>query len=184
MVHGRSRREAWAATLHAAGLPEGPCVEADFSAEAGAAATRELLDLADPPTAIVYANDLMAIAGLAVAVSRGIDVPGQLSVTGYEDTELAAHVQPPLTTVRSDVIGWGRAAAARLLELIEQRPATEVAAARRPRLSSAGPTGPAPRPTAPRRTLDRPTAPAVPRMEKHDENEGRHRNTDHAGARR
>ena len=92
----------------AADLPEGPCVEADFSAEAGAAATRELLDLAEPPTAIVYANDLMAIAGLAVAVSRGIDVPGQLSITGYEDTELAAHVQPPLTTVSTDVIGWGR----------------------------------------------------------------------------
>ena len=71
MLHalsGRSRRAAWATTLHAADLPEGPSVEGDFSAEAGAAATRELLDLADPPTAIVYANDLMAIAGLAFAV--------------------------------------------------------------------------------------------------------------------
>jgi len=143
MVHGRSRRAAWAATLHAAGLPEGPSVEGDFSAEAGAAATRELLDLADPPTAIVYANDLMAIAGLAVAVNRGIDVPGQLSITGYEDTELAAHVQPPLTTVRSDVIGWGRAAAGRLLELIEQRPATEVRLPS-PELVARGSTGPVP----------------------------------------
>ena len=144
MVHGRSRRAAWAATLHAADLPEGPSVEADFSAEAGAAATRELLDLADPPTAIVYANDLMAIAGLAVAVNRGIDVPGQLSITGYEDTELAAHVQPPLTTVRTDVIGWGRAAAGRLLELIDQRPATEVRLPS-PELVARGSTGPAPR---------------------------------------
>ena len=41
----------------------------------------------------------MAIAGLAVAVGRGVDVPGQLSITGFDDTELAAHVQPPLTTV-------------------------------------------------------------------------------------
>ena len=55
--------------LHAAGLPEGPCVEADFSAEGGADATRELLDLPEPPTAIVYANDLMAIAGMAVAAA-------------------------------------------------------------------------------------------------------------------
>ena len=84
----------------------------DFSAEAGATATRTLLDLADPPTAIVYANDLMAIAGLSVAASRGVAVPDQLSITGYEDTELAAHVQPPLTTVCSDVIGWGRVRAA------------------------------------------------------------------------
>ncbi len=144
MVHGRSRRAAWATTLHAADLPEGPSVEGDFSAEAGAAATRELLDLADPPTAIVYANDLMAIAGLAVAVNRGIAVPGQLSITGYEDTELAAHVQPPLTTVRTDVIGWGRAAAGRLLELIEQRPATEVRLPS-PELVARGSTGPAPR---------------------------------------
>ena len=146
MVHGRSRRVAWAAALQAANLPEGPCVEADFSAEGGSAATRKLLDLADPPTAIVYANDLMAIAGLAVAAGRGIDVPGDLSVTGYEDTELAAHLQPPLTSVCSDVIGWGRAAAVRLLELIDQRPATDVQLPL-PRLVVRGSSGPVPQPT-------------------------------------
>ena len=160
MVHGRSRRDAWSATLRAAGLPEGPSVEADFSAEGGAAATHELLDLAEPPTAIVYANDLMAIAGLAVAARRGIDVPGQLSVTGYDDTELAAHVQPSLTSVSTDVIGWGRAAATRLLELVDQRPATDVelaaAAARRPRLER-------PRPPAP--PLTNPSCPGSTRME-------------------
>ena len=142
MVHGRSRREAWAAALARAGLPEGPCVPSDFSAEAGAAATRALLDGDDPPTAIVYANDLMAIAGLSVAASRGIAVPGRLSITGYEDTELAAHVQPPLTSVCSDVIGWGRAAARRLLELIDERPATAVDLAP-PALVVRGTTGPA-----------------------------------------
>ena len=60
-----------------AGLPADLCVEADFSAESGATATRELLDLAEPPTAIVYANDLMAMAGLSLAVSRGVSVPGR-----------------------------------------------------------------------------------------------------------
>jgi LacI family transcriptional regulator, repressor for deo operon, udp, cdd, tsx, nupC, and nupG len=144
MVHGRSRRVAWATTLHDADLPEGPCIETDFSAEAGAAATRELLDLADPPTAIVYASDLMAIAGLAVANAWGVDVPGRLSITGYEDTELAAHVQPALTSVSSDVIGWGRAAARRLLELIDQRPAT-ASQLPPPRLVVRGSSGPAPR---------------------------------------
>ena len=143
MVHGQSRQRAWAETLRKAGLPEGPCIEADFSAEAGAAATRQLLDLEEPPTAIVFANDLMAIAGLAVAVSRGIDVPSRLSITGYEDTELAAHVQPPLTTVSTDVIGWGRAAARRLLDLVDQRPVTE-ADLQPPRLVVRGSTGPAP----------------------------------------
>jgi LacI family transcriptional regulator, repressor for deo operon, udp, cdd, tsx, nupC, and nupG len=143
MVHGRSRRGAWAATLEAAGLPEGPCVETDFSAEAGAAATRDLLDLADPPTAIVYANDLMAIAGMAVAAARGIDVPGRLSITGYEDTELAAHVQPSLTSVSSDVIGWGKAAARRLLELVYQHAPTDIRLPQ-PRLVVRGSSGPAP----------------------------------------
>ena len=68
---------AWAARSRDAGLPEGPCVEADFSAPGGAAATRALLDRRDPPTAIVYANDLMAIAGMALAAARGLDVPAR-----------------------------------------------------------------------------------------------------------
>ena len=148
MVHGRSRRDAWAATLRATDLPEGPTVEADFSAEGGAAATRQLLDVAEPPTAIVYANDLMAIAGLAVAARRGLDVPGDLSVTGYDDTELAAHVQPSLTSVSTDVIGWGRAAAMRLLELVDQRPATEVQLPQ-PQLVVRGSSGPVPLPYNP-----------------------------------
>lgn len=143
MVHGASRRAAWAAALANARLPEGPFVECDFSAEAGAAATRHLLDLPEPPTAIVYANDLMAIAGLSVASSRGIAVPAHLSVTGYEDTELAAHVQPPLTTVSTDVIGWGSAAARRLLELVDQRHPTEIDLAP-PALVVRGSTGPPP----------------------------------------
>ena len=142
-VHGTSRREAWAQTVASAGLPEGPSVETDFSAESGAAATRTLLDLADPPTAIVYANDVMAIAGLAVAHARGVDVPGELSVVGYEDTELAAHVQPPLTTVATDVVAWGGAAARRLLELVDGREAT-ASDLEPPTLVVRGSTGPPP----------------------------------------
>jgi DNA-binding LacI/PurR family transcriptional regulator len=122
MVHGRSRRRAWALALREEGLPEGPCVEADFSAGSGAVATRTLLDLAEPPTAIVYANDLMAIAGTATAVGRGLDVPRDLSVTGFDDTEVAAHLRPSLTTVRTDPFSWGRAAAERLTALVEGAP--------------------------------------------------------------
>lgn len=126
MVHGRSRAQAWADALSAANLPQGPCVEADFSAEAGARATRELLESEEPPTAIVYANDLMAMAGMSLALSRGIAVPGDLSVTGYDDTEISAHLQPSLTTVSTDVTEWGRAAATGLLEVIERRPLSKV----------------------------------------------------------
>lgn len=125
-VHGVSRRTAWASALADAGLDPGPCATADFSAQGGADATKQLLDLPDPPTAIVYANDLMAIAGMSTALSRGFDVPHRLSVTGFDDTPLAAHLQPALTTVRTDVVGWGRAAALRLLALIDQETGGEI----------------------------------------------------------
>ena len=85
----------------------------------------------------------MAIAGLAVAAARDIDVPARLSVVGYEDTELGAHVQPPLTTVSTDVIWWGRAAAKRLLELVDQQPVTD-SPLEAPQLVVRGSTGPAP----------------------------------------
>jgi len=52
-------------------------------------------------------------------------VPTDLSVTGYDDTEIAAHTQPALTTVSSDVIAWGQAAARRLLEAIDGRAFSE-----------------------------------------------------------
>lgn len=143
MVHGRSRRTAWAEALHRADLPADLCTEADFSAESGAAATAALLDLAEPPTAIVYANDLMAMAGLSLAVARGVLVPAQLSVTGFDDMEISAHLQPSLTTVSTDVVAWGRAAATHLLALIhaQEPPVADLPPAR---LVLRGSTGQAP----------------------------------------
>jgi DNA-binding LacI/PurR family transcriptional regulator len=166
VVHGVSRRDAWARTLREAGLPESPCVETDFSAESGAAATRQLLDLAEPPTAVIYANDVMAMAGLSLAVSRGVQVPGQLSIVGFDDTEIAAHLQPALTSVRQDAIAWGRAAAIRLLELIDGTDPTPVALAPSTLVvrASTGPvsTGAAPAAPSPRRR----STPERGRMEK------------------
>jgi DNA-binding LacI/PurR family transcriptional regulator len=120
-LHGTVRRLAWERALTEAGLPAGIVVESDFSAAGGAQATRTLLDRVDRPTAIVYANDLMAIAGLSVALEYGINVPGQLSVTGFDNTELTGYVTPPLTSVRTDPFGWGRTAARALLDLIDGR---------------------------------------------------------------
>jgi LacI family repressor for deo operon, udp, cdd, tsx, nupC, and nupG len=118
LVHSVSRRTAWERAVAGAGLPPGPCITSDFSAQGGASATGQLLDLDDPPTAIVYANDLMAIAGMSTATGRGVDVPGQLSVTGFDDAPLSAYIQPALTTVRTDIVGWGRAAATQLLAAV------------------------------------------------------------------
>ncbi|MBG0566591.1 LacI family DNA-binding transcriptional regulator [Actinoplanes aureus] len=126
-LHGSVRRRAWEQALTDAGLPASTVVESDFSAAGGAQATRVLLEAGERPTAIVYANDLMAIAGLSVAVEHGIAVPAQLSVTGFDNTELAGYVSPPLTSVRTDPYHWGRSAAEALLALIDGETVDDVA---------------------------------------------------------
>jgi DNA-binding LacI/PurR family transcriptional regulator len=120
-VHSDSRLDAWRQAHDQAGVTPGRMDAGDFTGAGGAAATARLLDGANRPTAIVYANDLMAIAGMSVAAQRGIDVPGRLSVVGFDDIPIAAHLNPPLTTVRQDVVSWGRASATALLSIIEYR---------------------------------------------------------------
>jgi DNA-binding LacI/PurR family transcriptional regulator len=123
-LHANSRRDEWRRMIEAAGSVATDPVEADFTAAGGARATEELLDRPAPPTAILYSNDLMAMAGLAVANRRGIAVPHDLSIVGYDDAELTAHLHPPLSTVRTDAYQWGRAAATTLIELLDgQQPA-------------------------------------------------------------
>ena len=114
-VHAASRLEAWRGALEAAGVAPGPDLVGHFTGSGGAAATRALLALPDRPTAVVYANDLMAVAGMSVALGLGLTLPADLSVVGFDDIPLAAHVAPALTTVRQDAEAWGRAAAQALL---------------------------------------------------------------------
>jgi len=142
-VHGADRRDAWAAALERAGLPEQPWVESDFTAAGGAAATTELLARRRPPTAIVYANDLMATAGLQVLAARGIRVPEDMSVTGFEDTQIAAYLAPPLTSVSIDVVAWGARAAESLLAVVDGDDPGKVELPE-PELIVRGSTGPVP----------------------------------------
>lgn len=126
MLHGSRRRDAFEDALRAAGLPAGQTIETDFSTAAGSDATRRLLAQDERPTAIVYANDPMAIAGLGVAHELGIRVPDELSITGFDDIEFSRYVYPPLTTVSATPVVWGRAAATTLLTLIETGSAEDV----------------------------------------------------------
>lgn len=145
-LHANGRRSEWAEVLGAAGLDAADVIVTDFTARGGAQATETLLSRATPPTAIVYANDLMAMAGLAVAHRLGVEVPGQLSVIGYDDTELAAHLHPPLSTVATNAGGWGRAAAATLLAVLDEQHPGDVhlpPAAFVDRASTAAPASPA-----------------------------------------
>ena len=126
LLHAAHRLRSWQRAMTVARCDPGQVVVSDFSAAGGAAATAELLDGPDAPTAIVYGNDLMAIAGMAVAQQRGVRVPEELSITGFDDAELASYVNPALTTVRTDAYGWGRQAATVLLDVIADRPARDV----------------------------------------------------------
>jgi DNA-binding LacI/PurR family transcriptional regulator len=134
MLHGSRRREAFEAAMTRAGLTLDPdlVIETQFRAADGASATRQLLTLAERPTAIVYANDPMAVAGLGVAQRAGLTVPHDLSITGFDDSDITAHLYPALSTVATDAVTWGSVAARVLLQLIagESAVTTELPPAR------------------------------------------------------
>jgi DNA-binding LacI/PurR family transcriptional regulator len=87
--------------LRAAGLdPDGLVAHAEYTVEGGREALRELLaDPAGPPTGVTCSNDLMAIGAIREAGSHGLRVPGDLSVVGFDGTEIAAWLDPALTTI-------------------------------------------------------------------------------------
>ena len=119
MLHGERRARSFAAALADLGLPPGRIVETDFTAADGARATRELLETGERPTAIVYANDPMAIAGLGIAQRMGLEVPRELPITGFDGSDVGAYLHPALTTVTTAAGAWGRAAAELLLRVID-----------------------------------------------------------------
>jgi LacI family transcriptional regulator len=113
----RMRVAGFRATLEEKGcdLPGGSVVEQDFSLAGGRAGLAILLDAPAPPTAVLCGNDLLAIGALIEAQSRGVSVPGALSVCGIDDLEMASHVSPSLTTVRLPTVELGERVAQHLL---------------------------------------------------------------------
>jgi DNA-binding LacI/PurR family transcriptional regulator len=125
LVHSEHRRAAWQKATRRAGLSPVAMAVGDFTGLGGAKATSTLLALPEPPTAIIYANDLMAIAGASTAIDAALRLPEELSIVGHDDVPLAAHVTPALTTVRHDIFNWGETGARSLIALIEgQTPPT------------------------------------------------------------
>lgn len=98
--------------LDRAGLPYDPVLVCDgeFDFDSGVRGGRALLDQSNRPTAIFASNDDMAAGVLAVAHDRGINVPAELSVAGFDDTTLARTVWPPLTTIHQPMIELARTA--------------------------------------------------------------------------
>ena len=90
--------------------------------ETGVLAGGELLDLAQRPTAIVCFNDKVAVGVLQAAAARGLRVPEDLSVTGFDDIDVSRATTPPLTTVRQPLREMGRVAVTMLLRLLDGHP--------------------------------------------------------------
>ncbi|KDN81025.1 LacI family DNA-binding transcriptional regulator [Kitasatospora cheerisanensis] len=117
----------------------------DLSAHQGARATRELLGAADRPTAIVYDNDLMAVAGLAAAQETGLRVPEDLSIVACDDSDLCQITRPGLSALSHDPFAFGSEVARCLLELLATGRA-ESRVSGTPVLVPRGTTGPPRRP--------------------------------------
>ena len=118
-------------------------VVTDYSDAEGAAATRRVLAEPVPPTALVYDNDVMAVAGIAVAAELGIPVPERLSIVAWDDSALCRVTHPRLTALVRDTAGFGRLAAEELLAVLAGG-APRVCASERPRLEHRESTAPPP----------------------------------------
>jgi LacI family transcriptional regulator len=116
----RSRVEGVRAAAVALGLalPPERIVERPYTFAAGRDGMQQLARLAPRPTAVICGNDVLAIGALAECRAAGIDVPGEVSLTGFDDLEIASMITPPLTTIRVPTQELGEAAAHSVLRMV------------------------------------------------------------------
>lgn len=147
-----ARRRGYRTAMRRAGLADRiAIIPGDHTEEGGIRAARGIVALADRPTAVVASNDRCAVGLLDAFARAGLDVPGQISVVGYDDSSLARLVHVDLTTVNQDApeqAGRAVAAAVDRLEAGRNDPREEVL---RPRLVVRGSTGPPAHPASPSR---------------------------------
>jgi LacI family transcriptional regulator len=107
------------AALEAAGItvPEGYVRSGRFRYQDGVSGTAALLDLDEPPTAVFAGNDETAAGVIEAARIRGLRIPEDLSVVGFDDTQIARFASPPLTTVRQPLREMGAVALRTALRL-------------------------------------------------------------------
>jgi DNA-binding LacI/PurR family transcriptional regulator len=117
----RLRALGWERALRDAGAEVLPPLEGDWTARSGYAAG---LQLADDPrtTAIFAANDQTALGVIYALAERGLDVPGDVSVVGWDDAPGSEFVRPSLTTVRGDNVDHGRQAVTELMRELNGQP--------------------------------------------------------------
>ncbi|MFV0632456.1 LacI family DNA-binding transcriptional regulator [Demequina sp.] len=117
-VHTRVRVDAMRAVASRLGVEVVPEVYSDYTLDSGAAAAVQLLDLAEPPTALVFHNDLMAVGAVRAARERGLSVPQDLSILAWDDSPLCVLSEPRLSALSRDIQSYGAEAAKALLDTI------------------------------------------------------------------
>lgn len=128
MIHGpparlasRDRAAGYRTMLRQLGLTIDPALQAegDFSEESGQRAMEQLLGTVPAPTAVFAANDRMALGAIRAVQARGLRVPQDISIVGFDDIPVAAYIRPPLTTMRQPLYDLGDRAARLLLSMTE-----------------------------------------------------------------
>ena len=117
----RARQQGVRAAAQTAGARLSAVIECDYDLGLGASALREIMAGPRPPTAIVCGNDILAAGAILGARQMGISVPGQVSIVGFDDHDLARMSYPALTTVRIPQVEMGHQAARLLLDLVAGR---------------------------------------------------------------
>lgn len=115
------RQRGYQAALAEAGLPpdQSLIAESGFVEEGGLGAMEKLLSLPEPPTAVFAVTDTVAVGAYAAAARRGLRIPEQLAVVGYNDIPLASRLSPAMTTVRLPLHEFGTVSAGMLIDQIE-----------------------------------------------------------------
>jgi LacI family transcriptional regulator/LacI family purine nucleotide synthesis repressor len=111
---------------HGITIPDEYIGEAPYrSTRVTATETERLLSLKNPPTCILYPDDFSCFGGINVINEKGLSIPDDISVAGYDGIRIGRHIEPQLTTLRQDTARIGLAAAEKLIDLIE-RPKTTI----------------------------------------------------------
>jgi LacI family transcriptional regulator len=128
--HGASgwRLAGYREGLAKAGIPLDPklVVDGEFSFDSGVTSARQILNLKRPPTAVFAANDDMAAGVISVAYERGLSIPRDISICGFDDTPMSRQISPSLTTIRQPSQDMGRVATFELLKAIRDPQAGEM----------------------------------------------------------
>lgn len=141
LLHTRHRDAAFREAGATFGVETSAVRSTDYTGDEGARATRAMLSNAERPTAILYDNDIMAVAGLSVAHEMGLLVPRDLSIVAWDDSPLCQVVRPPLTALTRDIPAYGARAAELLLDVIAGGTGRGIEVAH-PRLTPRGTTAP------------------------------------------